>query len=129
MRTRTIATLAGLAALAACAMTEGGWDEGGVFAPTPADGVQGDAAPGDGEALYAELCGACHFPAGMGTGLLARRYEGELTLLTNRDDLTPEFIELVAREGVGNMPRLSRAEVSDALLAAIAAYLTEEREP
>ena len=133
MRTRTLITagVAGvLAALAAC--TTDGMGLGGdaaMFTPEPADGVQGDPiAASMGGALFQEKCGACHDDSGlgMGTGLLSRRYEGDLALLENRNNLTPEFVALVVRNGVGNMPRFSRAEVSDAQLAAIGGYLSHD---
>jgi len=67
----------------------------------------------------------CHAQGGMGTGLLARRYPKDQALLEQRRNLTPELIRAVVRHGVGNMPRISRAEVSDPQLAAISAYLTQ----
>ena len=44
-------------------------------------------------------------------------------LLANRDDLTQSFVRIVVRTGVRAMPRLTRVEVTDAELAAIAAYI------
>lgn len=76
-------------------------------------------------ALYKELCGMCHRAGGMGTGLLARRMPAERAQLEQRDDLPPQLVAAAVRFGVGNMPPLSRAEVSDAALEAIAAYLAE----
>ncbi|HMA12924.1 MAG TPA: cytochrome c, partial [Steroidobacteraceae bacterium] len=67
----------------------------------------------------------CHQSIGMAVGLLARR-PGDTSkgLLEARDDLSAEFVYVVARTGTGNMPRLSRAEVSDDELKDIALYLS-----
>jgi mono/diheme cytochrome c family protein len=82
------------------------------------------AAPAEGEKLFAETCARCHRTGGMGTGILSRRkgIAGE-GLLEKRDDLTISFVETVVRVGTGNMPRISRAEVSNRQLAKIADYL------
>lgn len=80
----------------------------------------------EGEALYVEKCAMCHREQGMGTGLLARRME--TALLEDRKDLTAEAVIALARTGIGNMPRISRGEVSDEQLAAIAAYLSGEQQ-
>ncbi len=85
--------------------------------------AQDEAAPDPAVDRYVELCGMCHREDGMGTGLLARRLPAEQARLERRDDLTAGFVEAVVRTGAGNMPPLSRAEVSDDALAAIAAYL------
>ena len=71
----------------------------------------------------------CHRATGMGTGILARRMSPELALLENRRDLQPEFVTNAVRAGFGVMFPMSRAEVSDAQLQAIVAYLTQEDGP
>jgi mono/diheme cytochrome c family protein len=79
------------------------------------------AATPDGPALFKEKCLMCHGKAGMGTALLSRRVQpGELLL---RKDLVAAFVVRAARIGLGNMPAITRGEVSDAQLDAIAAYL------
>jgi mono/diheme cytochrome c family protein len=77
------------------------------------------------ERLYVEKCSMCHRQMGMGTVILARRMEAKVARLEARDDLTTDYIISSARQGIGNMPRISRAEVSDTQLARIAAYLTK----
>ncbi len=67
----------------------------------------------------------CHRERGMGTGLLARRMNPSIAELENRTDLQPAYVVRAARGGIGNMPRISRAEVSDPQLSAIAAYLAK----
>ncbi len=76
------------------------------------------------EALYVEKCAMCHRQMGMGTVILARRMDAKIAMLEKRDDLTIDYIVDAARSGLGNMPRISRAEVSDTQLKRIATYLT-----
>ncbi len=75
----------------------------------------------NGKALFKEYCGMCHDQFGMGTGLLARRVQP--AVLTERDNLTVDYVMMFARNGIGNMPPIPRGEVSDEKLRAIAAYL------
>jgi len=77
------------------------------------------------EALFVEKCGMCHRQMGMGTVILARRMDPKLAMLEARTDLTADLIAAAARQGIGNMPRISRGEVSDAQLAEITTYLTK----
>lgn len=98
-------------------------------APAMAQDVQGAPAAQDGAALFVEKCGMCHREvdrvAGMGTFLIARRDPQGDAMLEHRGMLTPEYISAAIRVGIGNMPRVSRAEVSDAQLAAISQYLVD----
>jgi len=80
---------------------------------------------GNGKALFHEKCAMCHDANGMGTGLLARRMDPKIAELEKRTDLTPDYIAAAVRAGIGNMPNISRGEVSDAQLAAISAYLSK----
>jgi cytochrome c553 len=77
------------------------------------------------ERLFVEKCSMCHRQMGMGTVILARRMDPKIARLEMRTDLTAEFITAAARQGIGNMPRISRGEVSDAQLARISAYLSK----
>jgi mono/diheme cytochrome c family protein len=83
------------------------------------------AEPESGKALFTQRCGMCHQTNGMGVGLLARR-PGDTSkgLLEQREDLSAAVVKVVVRNGISNMPRISRAEVSDPQLAAIAQYLS-----
>ena len=83
-------------------------------------------APSQGEVLFAATCGRCHRAGGMGTGILSRR-PGIVAggLLEQREDLIVLFVQTVVRRGIGNMPRISRGEVSDPELVLIAAYLAK----
>jgi mono/diheme cytochrome c family protein len=95
-------------------------------APSPA----GDRLAGskDGQALFSNRCGSCHLAGGMGTNMLTklRVAAGEPPasgLLANRTDLTQTYVKSVVRHGIRAMPRLTRVEVTDAELDAIAQFL------
>ena len=77
------------------------------------------------EHLFVEKCGMCHRQMGMGTVILARRMDPKVAMLEARKDLSADMVIASARMGIGNMPRISRGEVSDAQLAQIAAYLAK----
>jgi mono/diheme cytochrome c family protein len=77
------------------------------------------------EALFVEKCGMCHRQMGMGTVILARRMDPAKAMLEKRGDLTAAYVTASVRNGVGNMPRISRGEVSDRQLKVIAEYLTK----
>jgi mono/diheme cytochrome c family protein len=96
----------------------------GLAAGARAQAAAGAGGPPlDGKALFHNRCGMCHEAFGMGTGLLARRVDPQVAELEKRTDLTADYVIQAARAGIGNMPAISRGEVSDAELAAIAAYL------
>src|SRR4029077_14296975 len=95
-------------------------------APLPA----GDRLTGgkDGAALFSNRCGACHLAGGMGTNLLTKQRVAagqppESGLLAHRKDLNRVSVETVVRRGKLAMPRLTRVDVTDAELDAIAHYL------
>jgi mono/diheme cytochrome c family protein len=75
----------------------------------------------DGKALFQEKCVMCHGPNGMGTLLLGRRVQP--AELTKRINLTSDQVFTLARVGIGNMPAISRGEVSDSQLHVIATYV------
>lgn len=77
------------------------------------------------EALFVEKCGMCHRQMGMGTVILARRMDPAKAMLEKRGDLTAAYVTASVRHGIGNMPRISRGEVSDPQLKVIAEYLTK----
>ena len=62
-----------------------------------------------------------------GTTALQALYNGARpAVLTDRTDLTAEFVETIVRTGVSIMPFFRKTEISDDDLAAISAYLTEK---
>jgi mono/diheme cytochrome c family protein len=113
--------------LAACSGGQGGDapQVGAVPVQPPEEAIAAEATNLDGKALFAERCGMCHQTIGMAVGILSRR-PGDASggLLEQREDLSAVFVRTVVRTGVMNMPRMPRAEVSDAELAAIANYLS-----
>lgn len=82
----------------------------------------------DGKAVFEHQCGACHLAGGMGTNLLTvqRIKAGESPdkgMLTNRTDLTPDYVKQVVRSGKNAMPPQTRVDITDAELESVAAYL------
>ena len=68
----------------------------------------------------------------MGSNVLAARFKAtsqpdEPALLEKRIDLDANYIEMLVRNGKVAMPRLSRVEVTDSELHAIAAYLAGKK--
>jgi len=105
--------------------------------PPPPYQMRAELPPGDrlkagksGEDLFSNRCGSCHLAGGMGTNLLTvQRIKAgeppETGLLTNRTDLTADYIKTVVRQGKMAMPRISRVEATEAELDAIATYLAK----
>lgn len=90
-----------------------------------AGGAEASAADSlDGKELFRTRCGMCHQGAGMGVGLLSRRGDASKGLLEAREDISAAVVKVVTRHGIGNMPRISRGEVADAELEAIAIHLS-----
>jgi mono/diheme cytochrome c family protein len=91
---------------------------------------QGDrlVSSADGAVLFSNRCGACHLLGGMGTNLLTKERVAageppQSGLLVNRTDLTQTYVKAVVRHGKLAMPRLTRVDVTDAELDAIARFL------
>jgi (+)-pinoresinol hydroxylase len=90
--------------------------------------AQDAAAVKQGQQVYEYWCTPCHgkgergYP---GTTALQAKYKGALpSALEDRTDLTPAAIRFVVRRGISIMPFFRPTEVSEADLAALAAYLT-----
>lgn len=130
------AATAALLALAACKPASPEGDQAGKGPPAPppymmrAEMPAGDrlASGRDGAALFSNRCGSCHLAGGMASNMLTKQMvlagrppsDG---LLANRTDLTQSYVKAVVRNGKVAMPRLSRVEVTDAELDAIAGYI------
>ncbi len=56
--------------------------------------------------------------------MLSRRRGKDKSLLAERGDLTVPYVRTVVRRGLNSMPAITRVEVTDPELDAIAAYLT-----
>lgn len=103
--------------------------------PPPPHQMRAEMAAGDrlhttmsGEDLFSNRCGTCHLDWGMGTNLITKQQVAlgrppSMGLLTNRDDLTADYVKSVVRMGKNAMPRQTRVDVTDAELDKIAAYL------
>ena len=78
-----------------------------------------------GRALFLERCGGCHLEGGFGTRVLSRRVPEGQAELQKREMLPAALTKLVVRRGIGSMPQIRAAELSDADLQAIADYLEQ----
>jgi mono/diheme cytochrome c family protein len=79
-----------------------------------------------GAKAFTRHCAACHADGleAVGTLQLARTRGKDKALLVGRKDLPAEYVRVIARNGLKAMPSFGPAEVPDAELAAIAAYVT-----
>jgi mono/diheme cytochrome c family protein len=84
-------------------------------------------ASGDGAALFTARCGYCHLAGGTGTMMLERRLGKGHALLAERSDLQASYVRTVVRNGLNSMPALTRVEVPDEQLDAIADYLAKPK--
>jgi mono/diheme cytochrome c family protein len=95
-----------------------------------------EAQVAKGHQVYDHWCMPCHgADSGFfgpdsqlpGTAALEALYNGARpAVLTDRTDLTTEYVETIVRTGVSIMPFFRKTEISDEDLAAISAYLTEK---
>lgn len=77
-----------------------------------------------GERLYGRKCAFCHVGRNTGTMMLEKRLpEGTPAQLQERDDLSADYVKIVVRNGLVNMPPLTRAQLSDEELDQIAQWL------
>ena len=94
----------------------------GYEAAEPAEGAA------RGKQVYEQWCIICHDsgPGMAGTSALLRRYQGKApALLTEREDLTAEYISVLVRQGVKSMPFFRKTEIGDEDLAALNLYLVK----
>jgi mono/diheme cytochrome c family protein len=75
------------------------------------------------EALYRAKCAVCHNDRGWASAVLARRNPGGKGVLTERKGMRAGQIARVVRRGQGAMPGFTPTDVTDAELAALAAWL------
>jgi mono/diheme cytochrome c family protein len=91
-----------------------------------AAGAQDAATVEHGRQVFAYWCAPCHAPGPKhpGTQALDALYKGgKPAPLEQRTDLVPTITQTFVRTGVSVMPPFRRTEISDADLAALAAYL------
>lgn len=80
----------------------------------------------EGERLYGRECAFCHVGRNTGTIMLQKRLPpGTPAQIHERTNLPAAYVRLVVRNGLVNMPPLSRAELSDAELDLIAQWLAD----
>ena len=82
----------------------------------------------DGKDLFELYCIACHGagPGHPGTMRLQERLSEDQAPLLNRDNLDPEYVKLVVREGFKLMPPFRPTEITDRQLDLLAGYITGE---
>jgi mono/diheme cytochrome c family protein len=120
MRRRLFALVAAVTAALGC----------GAQAQAPASRA---AQLEQGKRVYDYWCDSCHgsglglpgFDGLPGTQQLKIKYRGTNVspLLVERNDLVPDFVKVIVRQGVSFMPQFRKTEISDADLEALAAYL------
>jgi (+)-pinoresinol hydroxylase len=106
-----------LVTLAVCAVISGALQAGEAVA---------QAKP-VGEAVYSHWCAPCHAPGPghPGTESLQLKYGGTMpAVLVERTDLTPQIVATFVRQGVLLMAPFRKTEITDAELAALAAFVT-----
>lgn len=86
--------------------------------------AQADQVEDGGAALFDHKCALCHGPGGTGTVMLGVRLGKDKSLLTQRTDLTADFVRAMVRTGLRSMPPFTRVEVTDRELTRIAAFLS-----
>jgi mono/diheme cytochrome c family protein len=89
-------------------------------------GTVARAAAPSGEAIYTHWCAPCHAPGPghPGTESLQIKYRGNpVAVLVERTDLTPRVVSTFVRQGVLLMAPFRKTEITDAELAALAAFV------
>jgi mono/diheme cytochrome c family protein len=88
--------------------------------------AQPPASAARGQEVFEHWCAPCHAPGARhpGTQALEVLYKGvKPAALEQRTDLIPDLTRAFVRTGVSVMPPFRKTEISDADLAALAAYL------
>lgn len=87
----------------------------------------GAQAEETGRGVFERHCIHCHGPGEdmAGTQQLALTRGEDKALLTERDDLAPEYIEYVVRHGLKAMPPFVPSDLTEDDLKALTAYLSD----
>ena len=82
-----------------------------------------------GKAVYEHWCAHCHDERPAAPGRLKLEWTRGLqhSVLSDRADLSAEYITVIVRRGSAEMPSFRKTEISNTDLAAIAAYLNRKR--
>ena len=93
--------------------------------PAASPAATAAAAP-PGKAVFDRWCAECHAPGHghPGTQQLGWTRGEKLAVLEQRKDLVPDYVNLVVRRGLVEMPPYRPTEISDAELAQLADYLS-----
>ena len=80
----------------------------------------------DGKALFELYCIGCHGagPGNPGTQRLEERLSADQAPLLGRDNLQPDYVKLVVREGFKLMPPFRPSEITDEQLDLMTDYIT-----
>ena len=100
-----------------------------VVAALAAEAAAQEASVARGNEVFQYWCAPCHAPGPRhpGTQALEALYKGaKPAALEQRTDLIPELTRSFVRTGVSVMPPFRKTEISDADLAAPAAYLAPQ---
>lgn len=96
-------------------------------APSAEPTAKSTAALQPGEQQFLAKCGYCHLEGGTGTQMLERRLGKGMALLGEREDLPADYVKSVARNGMAGMPTITRVEVDDEELDAIANFIAAKK--
>jgi len=79
-----------------------------------------------GKEVFDHYCSYCHGSGdGPGTMQLGRSRGRDKALLTERTDLTPEYIKFIVRHGLRSMPPFVPSDLTDAKLKSLAGFLAK----
>jgi cytochrome c5 len=79
-----------------------------------------------GKEVFDHYCNYCHGSAdGAGTTQLARTRGKDKALLTERRDLSAQYVEYVVRHGLKAMPAFVPSDLTDTRLKALVAFLAK----
>lgn len=102
-----------------------------LFLPFPGQARDKDKdSLAKGKDVYERLCISCHDAGGghPGTLILAQIRGPEFAIITQRPDLTTDYIKEIVQEGLVEMPPFRPTEISPAELDALANYIIAESE-
>ena len=100
-----------------------------AVAPLAAQDIPAAAMPDAPQPMrdYENACGTCHDKGGFGVQVIASRRGADNALLHQSNNMPPEVVRAIVRNGFGHMPPMSKIEVSDEELDRIVAMLEEVR--
>lgn len=130
---RTLASVLALAAVALGIVGAGGtaFAADAAAAASPAKVGLSPETLAKGSELFVKNCIMCH-DRGMehpGTAALTYLYGKDKGALEDRDNLTPDFVRFLVRNGRGLMPAFRNGELNDTDLKVLAEYLSAGPHP